>query len=92
MLRVTYVVANAYEPNNVLHLDYDDAGDLCRISASATFHDGLLAVLAERFNGTWRCSVDGRVTSCATVEEAWACIPALLSSPDHWYELACNVL
>ena len=86
MLRLTYVVANAYEPNNELHLDYDDAGELCRVSASAVFHDGPLYVLAERFGEVWSCSVDDRVTSCTTVEEMWACLPALLSSPDHWYE------
>lgn len=92
MLRVTYVVANAYEPNNLLHLDYDDAGDLCRVSATAVFHDGPLDVLAERIDGLWRCSVDGRVTSCTTVEEAWASIPGLLSTPDHSYEVARNVV
>lgn len=82
----TYVVCNAGEPDNLLEFWYDEKDDLVRAHASAEFRDGALQTLIERTVTGWVVCVDGRCSWCASFEEAWAKLPALLAEPDHVYE------
>ena len=83
---ITHTISNAGEPDNVLMLEHDQARRLVRVRTRAKFLDGTLHVLLERTQRWWYVRVDGWERHGTTREEAWTCLPALLTEPDHWQE------
>lgn len=86
-----YVICNASEPDNVLEHWYDDDGELMRVHACAQFRDGHVQAFMERAVTGWYVSVDGHGHWCSTMDEAWSHLPALLTQPDHTYEVTTGV-
>jgi hypothetical protein len=82
---IAHVVCNAGEPDNLLEFWYAANGCLVRAESHAQFRDGVLHALIERTADGWYAVVDGQEYLCASLDTAWAHLPALLTTPDYWY-------